>query len=127
MTIRKAVACSMFLRISRCHSAVGGMSFESTQGFLLRAESTSASLRTKSPSLREYEMKTCGKFRSETIVSGTVGHCTSPEYQRSGLPCVRMPVNDKGRCRSEGLLGIATGTFVCIVSYSEKGPGPALQ
>jgi len=58
MTNRNMSAASMLRKISYCHSAVRGMSFQSTQGSRLLATSVSPSLRTKSLSLREYEMKT---------------------------------------------------------------------
>src|SRR5215472_7560191 len=58
MTKRKLSAESMLRKISCCHSAVRGMSFQSIQALRLRAVRASPSLRTKSLSFREYEMNT---------------------------------------------------------------------
>src|SRR5271169_6345440 len=59
MTKRKLSAASMLAKISRCHSAVRGMSFQSTHASRFCTARASPSLRTKSLSLREYDMKTC--------------------------------------------------------------------
>ena len=53
MTKIKVSAVSMLVRISCCHSAVSGMSFQSTQASRFCAARASPSLSTKSLSLRE--------------------------------------------------------------------------
>src|SRR5271169_1940744 len=82
MTKRKLSAASMLAKISRCHSAVRGMSFQSTHASRFCTARASPSLRTKSLSLREYDMKTCAiptkphRFRRWVYLSLTKTRCS---------------------------------------------------
>src|SRR5260370_25595848 len=71
MTKTKLSALSMLLKTSCWHSAVGGMSFQSTHASRFWAKRASFSWRTKSLSLREYDMKTCATvYHPQSVARG---------------------------------------------------------